>query len=403
VRATLQEKWDEVKDLITFVEGQFQGDKLALLDYMSQLARIAQVYADIRDVEGVRRVALHASDFIEMQMRDSMMAAAVWSIRARLFVAAHRVGAGRARELIEAELRRCLDRERELFEQLDVGRRNVALSTFVVDVWYEAARDVLGREGYAHLVEIVGDSYESLEPRDKMRYAVALGQSGDPAHGTQLMDAVVTRLVEENPGVKISLSSDIECARATIRFRAECRDWSACRARFGPFAHYIYAEVRSWDEDVFADVPEEPPVSLRSQSIQAFVDENLVVMDSAVARGVSSAAATLHEAEHCLFRLGQYLKAEDGRWLQVRRDVPTASAKTYLHLLEHQGDVQAAPLDPAIVELVDFGRHWAQNNPPRVSRQIENMLRYFDDLVTQETPASYPCAAILIAANRWAR
>jgi hypothetical protein len=53
-------------------------------------------------------------------------------------------------------------------------------------------------------------------------------------------------------------------------------------------------------------------------------------------------------------------------------------------------------LDPAIVELVDFGRHWAQNNPPRVSRQIENMLRYFDDLVTQETPASYPCAAILI-------
>lgn len=396
VRASLQENWDKAKSRIKFVQGPFKGDKLALLDYVSQLARIAQVYADIGDEDGVRRVALHASDYIEIQTNDPMIAAALWSIRAQLFVAAHCVSAASARELIETEIRRCLDREREVFEHLDVHRRDVALSTFVVHVWYEVARNVLGREGYAHLVEIVGDGFERLEPLDRMRYGVAVGRSVNAARGTRLMDAVVIGLMQENPGVRIDLSSDFECARATVRFRAECPDWSACRERFGPFAHYIHAEVRSWDEDVFVDVPEAPPVFLGSQSIQAFVDENLVVMANAVAHGASFAAAAIHEAQHRLFRSGQHLTTDDGRWLPVRRDVPTASANTYLALLEHQGEAQAAPLDPALVELLKLGRSWATQNPRRAERQIENMLRHFDDLLTQETPASYPCAAILI-------
>ena len=45
---------------------------------------------------------------------------------------------------------------------------------------------------------------------------------------------------------------------------------------------------------------------------------------------------------------------------------------------------------------MELGRSWAKQSPRSADRQIENMLRYFDDLATQETPASYPCAAILI-------
>ena len=328
VRASLQEHWDKVKNQLTFVKGRFAGDKLVLLDYVSQLARISQVHADIGDEEGVRQVALHASDFIEIQTDDPMIAAAVWPIRAQLFLAAHRVSPARALEVIQTEIRRCLESEREVFKQLDVPQRDLALSTFVVDVWYEVARHVLGREGYTHLAEIVGDGYEKLKPLDRMRYGIAVGRSVDPANGMRLMDAVVTALKEQNRGVRINLSPDFECALATIRFRAQCPDWSACRECFGPFAHYIHDEVQSWDEDVFDDVPEEPPVFRGSQCIQAFVDENLVVMDNAVARRVSAAAVTSHEVSHRLFRSGQRLKTDNGRWVQVRRDVPTASAMT---------------------------------------------------------------------------
>lgn len=391
-RAFIQKTWDEIKDRFAFEEGVFRGDKVALLEYIRKLAGIAQAYAEIGDEDGVCQVALHASDFVEIETDDPMIAAVMWPLRTRVFLAAHRVCAS-AKEPIEIELRRALTREQEVFDLLDNPRRDIALDSIVIETWYEVARDVLGREGYDHLVKLVGDRHDTLQPLEKICYGVAVGQSGDPVRGTQLIDSVMAALGTDNTPVRIPW--DLECGRATVRYWAECPDWNACQDRFGPFAHYIHGEVRSWGGGVFADAVGDPPVLLGAQSIQAFVDENLAVMDNKV-RGRAYGAAMLHESKHRLFRSGQMLKTADGRWLRVKRDVPTASAETYLYLLEHRADASAAALDPGIDQLCELGTSYARQDPRRAARCIANMLRYFDDLATQETPASYPCAAILI-------
>ena len=117
-----------------------------------------------------------------------------------------------------------------------------------------------------------------------------------------------------------------------MRFRAECPDGTTCNKHYGPFAPYIHADARSWDDSVFAELPGAEFAPLGKPSVYAFTDGNLVVMNRQA--GVAYAATVMHEAEHRLIRAGQQLRAADGRWLQVKRDVPTASALTYLQVLK---------------------------------------------------------------------
>lgn len=390
-RVKIKAAWEAVKDRIWFQEGNFRGKPIELLEYLRQLARIAQAYAELNDRESVCSVALHAADFIEIQTDDPMMAAAIWPIRLQLLVAAHAVSDTGARDLLTVEMRRCLDQEREVFRLLDDSRQVVALSGLVVGIYYEAARVALGADGYANLVDLVAGHARTLEGVDRIRYAIAVG-SQDPVRGTELLDAFMAEAALQNPGVRITLAADFETARASMRFRAECPDRSACEKHFGPFAPYLYRDVRSWDESVFDEPPAGEFVSLGKHSVHAFTDGNLVVME----RDVEDAyvANLMHETEHRQFRAGQQLRADDGRWLQVKRDVPTASALTYLLMLK--GDKAGSLSDPGLTTLFKVGIRHAQDDPHAAVTNVRNALRYFDDLATQETASSYASGAILL-------
>lgn len=177
-----------------------------------------------------------------------------------------------------------------------------------------------------------------------------------------------------------------------MRFRAECPDRAGCEKRYGPFAPYLHRDVRSWDESIFAEAPGGEFVSLGEHSVYAFTDGNLVVMKREA--GDTYVVNVMHETAHRQFRAGQQLKADDGRWLQVKRDVPTASASTYLHMLK--GDKEASLPDPGLERLFQIGIRHAQDDPPAAVANVRNALRYFDDLATQETASSYASGALLL-------
>src|SRR2546423_3031542 len=71
-------------------------------------------------------------------------------------------------------------------------------------------------------------------------------------------------------------------------------------------------------------------------------------------------ANLMHETAHREFRAGQQLRADDGRWLPVKRDVPTASALTYLLMLKEEGG--SLP-DPGLKRLLQIGIRYAQDDP----------------------------------------
>jgi tetratricopeptide (TPR) repeat protein len=389
-RAEVQAAWEDVKDRIRFQEGRFRGDLFELLEYLLQLARIAQAYAEVKHQEGVRQVALHAADFIEIQTDDPMLAAAIWAIRLQLLLPTHTVSDPGARELVLVEMQRCLDQERQVFRLLDATRQAFALSEFVIETWYNAARDALGPDGYANLVDLVAEHAPELDGVDRIRHAIAVG-SKDPVRGTEMLDAFLAETARQNSGIRISLAADFETARALMRFRAECPDRAACQERYGPFAPYLHREARSWDPSVFAEAPRGELISLGEHSVHAFLDGNLVVMKR---QAEDDYVATLmHEFEHRQFRAGQQLRADDGRWLQVKRDVPTASAWTYFLMMTQSND---GSLPDGLNRLFQIGIRHARDDPKAAVANVRNALRYFDDLATQETASSYASGALLL-------
>ncbi len=276
---------------------------------------------------------------------------------------------------------------------LDVSRQIVALSAFVVDAWYEAARNALGLEGYSSLVDLVGGHALELKHLDRIRHAIAVG-AADPRHGTELLDGFLSEVARENPGVKITLAPGFETERAVMRFRANCPDRVACEELFGPFAPYLHREVRDWTPEIFQEPPKGEIIQLGRHSVHAFTDGNLVVMNNSL--GHSYVPTMMHEAEHQWFRAGRQLLAEDGRWFQVKRDVPTAAAMTYLHVREGNGESEGSGVAPGIERLIEIGIRYAQQDPERAATSVRHALRYFDDLATQETAASYVAGAILV-------
>jgi tetratricopeptide (TPR) repeat protein len=391
--AELQEEWDEIRSKFRYAEGVFRGNSLDLITYVSQLAQIAELCAELGNRELLREVALHAADFLEMQVDDPMPSALAWTIRARLMIAAHIVVPSLCRELVEIEMRRSYDQVRGAFDLLDKERREAALE-FIVEPWFHGATIIRGKDVYAGLVEIVGDLADSLEPVDHIRYGIAFGEAYDPAEGVRLVDSMLAQALADNPSVPIILAPEFEVALAVLRFKALAPDFEACLSQYGPFAPYIHGEVCDWADDVFPTVEQGTPVT--QIPLLAFTDRNLAVMDRRLT-GVGWAFALVHELSHRLRKTGQTLLAENGEWLPVKRDVPTASALTYFELLQADDDRSSLDLVfPQIQELISIGHRFAEVEPDRSRVHINNMLRYFDDLGRRETRASYPCAAVLL-------
>jgi hypothetical protein len=94
------------------------------------------------------------------------------------------------------------------------------------------------------------------------------------------------------------------------------------------------------------------------------------------------------------------LRTADGEWRSVKRDVPIASAITYLYahkgrdLVGEEAASEVKGLE-GLRELIAIGQEAARHDPSEAGRHIANMLAYFDALGEQESPASYACAALL--------
>ncbi|MBC7901383.1 MAG: tetratricopeptide repeat protein [Saprospiraceae bacterium] len=390
--AELQEKWEEIRNKFSYAEGVFRGDNLELIAYVSQLSRIAELCAELGNRELLREVALHAADFLEIQTTDPMLAALAWLIRGRLITAAHILAQSDCRELTKLELCRSFDQLKEVFHLLDKGRREIALE-FIVESWFRGANSILGRDGYAGLVEIVDDLANSLDTVDRIRYGTAVGEACDPAEGVHLVDTVLAQARAENPNVPIYLAPEFETALAVNRFKALAPDIDACLRQYGPFAPYIHDEVRGWSDDIYSTSEQGRPAP--QPRALAFTDGSLVVMDKRL-RDSDYVATIVHEMNHHFRRVGQQLLTENGDWLLVKRDVPIASSLTYFEILQADDRGSLEQVVPQIQDLVYMGHRLAEAEPVQSTTHVNNMLRYFDDLGTQETHASYPCAAILL-------
>lgn len=387
--ATLQADWERDKKNFSFVEGPFAGDKIDLIFYITHLSRIAELCAELGNRELLKTVSLHAADFLELETEDPMVLALVWPVRARLIMAAHVVAPSYCRELLEVELRHCLDQIQKIFLVLSRGHRESALP-FIVELWFHAASKILGRVGYAGLVSLVDDLVDSLEPVDRIYYALALGEAVDPAQGVQLIDSIIAKTRSENPNVRLTLAPEFEIALAVQRFKTLAHDPDSCVRQYGPFATYIHSEILEWTDDVWPVTDSEK--NAPHTPALAFTDGNLVVIDNRLI-DLAYAETIFHELSHQFRRVGQQVCTEDGRWVLMRRDVPVASAMTYLLLIK-SGSLER--LAPQAQGLIDQGRRLAESQPELSALHIKNVLRYFDDLGTHETRASYSCAAILL-------
>jgi tetratricopeptide (TPR) repeat protein len=388
----LQEEWDQIRKSFSFAEGQFRGDKTELLEYVTQLSQIAEISAELGNRELLRSVSLHAADFLELETSDPMLAVLVWPVRARLIIAAHLVATSSCRQHLEVELRRSFGQISALFGMLGPAHRAAALQ-FVVEPWFTGASKILRKEGFSGLVELVGELSDVLDPTDRLRYAIAVGEASSPQAGVQIVDPLLGQIRLENPRTRITLAPEFEIAIAIQRFKALAPNLDACRRQYGPYAKYIHNEVLGWDTDIF-QVSEFETISSQPLAL-AYSDENLVVMDKRL-KDIDYVATTLHEMMHQGGRAGQQLRTVDGDWLLLRRDVPTASALTYFLFLDSE-DVRTQ--DPLVVEiqaLIELGRRHVASYREESGLHVKNMLRYFDDLGTHETRASYSCAALLL-------
>lgn len=390
--AEMQKEWEEIRTKFSYTQGVFRGEPLELVAYVSQLSRIAELCAELGNRELFREVALHAADFLEVETNDPMLAALVWPVRGRLMTATYMLAQSDCRELVKIELRRSFDRLQEILHSLDNERRKFALE-FIVELWFRAANSILGREGYAGLVEAVGDLAEFLDLSDRIRYGIAVSEARAHTEGVRLVDDVLAQVRAENPNMPIYLGPELEIALAINRFKSLAPTFNDCLRQYGPFAPYIHDEVRGWWDDIYHGSEQGRPAP-RPRAL-AFVDDNLIVMDKQLG-DTDYTATLLHEAGHQLRRMGQQLLAESGHWLLVKRDVPIASSLTYFLILQSEDKSSLEQIISQMQDLVHTGRRLAEEEPEQSATHVNNMLRYFDDLGTHETRASYPCAAILL-------
>lgn len=390
------ETWKRLRSQHRFVEGPLAGEPAELVEYLLSLARLSELLADLDDLEGLTEVALHAADFLEATTDDPMIAVMFWGVRARLFASAHRICPSWARDLLSVELIRSLHRGVEANCLLAKERLPGSLETRLLS-WLEVPAAVPCEQAYRAVISIAGDLLD-LVPLDKLpQVVVAMAACGDHRGALALIDRSIEHLQATQPDLRIAVDADLGSARAASRFVTLCTNSAACKRTYGPFAGFIHQEVQElWPSlfPLYADPAVPAVVGVRLPPL-AGLHGNLVIYDNRYDRKLW-AYITEHELVHASRRAGQQYMTSDGCWRLCRRDVPTASALTYLKFLgeEDLGAIEACR--ESLEALVVCGRDHSEDDPDGAAVQVEHMLRYFDDLGDQESPASYPCAAILV-------
>jgi tetratricopeptide (TPR) repeat protein len=381
---------------VPYQQGQHRATDF--IEHVTEIVDQVKGYADVGDREMVRAFALHAADFLEVTTSDRFAAMLLWQSRATILTAVYRFAQTSARKILEQEIVHSLQTAERVAKRLDADCQR-ATWPFILRAWWYLGNKFLGQAAYEQVVALARRTSRSLDLLDKLYYGLACHRLGDHRQAVNLLGKILGEAKAKEGSKEEELLIEARVALARSRVLLECPQPSQCARRWGPFAPYIYAEVVDRPVQDFwhlgqPDCGERMPEAWTLP--RAFVDGNLVVMEQTAGSELYT-ALVMHEAQHSLKRLaGQQLRTETGRWLSFKRDVPVASAQTYLMLLTKTAETGAEKSQSGLGQFLDIGRRCAANRKKEAHQFIQNMLLYFDDLAPRETRASYPCAAILL-------
>jgi WD40 repeat protein len=405
-RRALQRDWDNYRQRYAGPRDVARSDVIEIVGACATLAGLSRELASTGERDTFAIVAMYAADLLEARHTDPFTAAFAWAQRAQVIGAA-RLLAGEEVTLLGVELQRCHQQFTVLASGLD-PERAAGLLDQTLEGWLDLSEDEGGGISVGALADLAVPLLPLLDPGTQLQAGVALSFAGRHWEAVEVISAALHGARAKAPDTLIVYPERVGIAFATAQVASRCPDADKCRAAYGPFAGAIYDEVRAWAPDVLP-YPFEPDEPLPTAQVQplAFAVPPFVVLQQGL-YGDAYAAAAMHEMDHLMLRMGQMERTPDGRWRRVKRDVPVSSALTYEYLLRAESRVDADSGDnerslpgmDAIRSLASMGKTAASRDSGNVGRQIQNMLDYFDALGRQETPASYPCAALLAGTAR---
>jgi tetratricopeptide (TPR) repeat protein len=397
-RRELHDHWEAFRARHPITQDVARSDVAEIIQARATLAGISRELALAREREAFAQVALYAADLLEAWHDDPFPAALAWSQRAEV-IAAARLFADDRVTVLPVELARCVRQFGAVLAELDADRGATALD-MTLEQWIDIAEDEGTGIDAAALAHLALPFVPVAESYTRMLVGVACSLAGRHEKAGELIENVVAEARAAEPDTPVIYPEHVGVARAVARMAARAPSAEACAEHYGPFAPVLHEEVAGWAPDAL------PYTILRDECAPlayvpplAFADPPLVVMHQAL--GDATTVVMMHEIAHLSLRVGQVLRAQDGRWLRVRRDVPVASAIAYEGLLNdaEPADLTALGLD-GVGALVAAGERAAQRDAARSGSHIQNMLEYFDALGRQETPASYECGALLAGMAR---
>jgi hypothetical protein len=396
-RRELHDHWEGFRARHPITRDVARFDVTEIVEARVTLTGISRELALAGEREAFAQIAFYAADLLEASHSDPFPAALAWSQRAEV-IAAGRFFADDRTTVLQVELARCLHQFRAVLHGLDAHRGARALD-MTLESWIQISEDEAGVDPAA-LAEMALPFVTVAEPYTRTLIGVACSLAGHHAQAGELIENVLGEARAAAPGTPVTYPNRVGVALAVARMMSRAPTLGACIEQYGVFGPVLHEEVAGWAPDAL------PYAIAREESARpayvpplAFADPPLVVMQEALGEAIP--AVMMHEIAHLSLRVGQMLRTLDGRWLNVRRDVPIASAITYEQLLNDKdaADLTDYGLD-GVRALVAAGEREVQRDAGRCGRHIQNMLDYFDALGRQETPASYECGALLAGMAR---
>jgi hypothetical protein len=356
------------------------------------LVSVAGKVADSGDVQQFSPLIWYISDMLEVSVSHHDLAAFIWTMRGSVLHAATRITNSSA-VIVDVELRRSLEQYSLSLDALPLDARCRVLGRTLIH-WNSVAQERANIFDSSKIFELIAECLDLADDEVWLEFAVMNSLVGNHVRSGELFEASLAEIQRQNPGVRITLSDEMDVAHGCAHFLTRCRTEAKCHVTYGPFAPYIHREVVNFRNVPFDMHGLSHPLPSTDQIVGAlgFSDpgHGLIVLGVGAGHG-NWAAMMMHEQTHIMRRNGQMLRTDDNCWLQVRHDVPIASAQAYRRLME-----DVAQRNNVIAELVHIGQNWARVEPERCHEQIQNMLDYFTALGTLETASSYPCAAIFL-------
>jgi tetratricopeptide (TPR) repeat protein len=398
IRQSLRDEWDDLRQRLPDMPGGRIDDLLEYLETVRTLCSIARELARAGERDAFWPVAFYAADLLEARTSDPSAAAVAWTERARLLDAA-RIVTSSGLSLLPVELQRSLEQVSAVLTSLDPDAR-LAVAEVTVGDWVEMAAEEGGVVDPAAIADMAAPFADALGSDTRLQVGVACSLAGRHSEALDLIESTLDAARASASDTPISYPESVGTALATSRFLTRCHSEASCVATYGVFAEPLHAEVAGWIDDVFEFPDAQDIVPTHTVPPLAFADGRLVVIATDLA-GSPYVPTLLHEADHLLRRSGQMLRTANGPWLLVERDVPVASAITYRYLLDAPSlSSDNVPGIDGIRALAAVGEAAALRDTSAAGQHITNMLKHFDALGHQETPASYPCAALLAGMSR---